>query len=162
MIPLGTAAGELPNFSVLDPLRFQDLCREIWSVNPEYATADVFGTPDQAQFGADIVGYRKDSLIDVGQCKRVNSSGSNRKLVKDACDEFVKNYSYWRDRGLRKFVLFISSDTSPTQIQEEYSNQRLRLRGLRIDFEIWGQSKIASELYAFEQVHSFAERLTVM
>jgi hypothetical protein len=50
-----TAPGELPRFVELDPLRFQGLCRDLYQLEGEFATAEVFGTPGQLQRGVDVV-----------------------------------------------------------------------------------------------------------
>jgi hypothetical protein len=55
MISPPAARGELPRFYELDPLRFQELCRDLYQAEPEIATAEVFGVPGQLQRGVDIV-----------------------------------------------------------------------------------------------------------
>lgn len=49
-----TAAGELPRLFELDPLRFQEMCRDLLQAEPQFVAVEVYGTPGQLQRGIDI------------------------------------------------------------------------------------------------------------
>jgi hypothetical protein len=149
MVPPRTAAGELPRLFELDPLRFQGLCRDLYQSEPEIATAEVFGTPGQFQRGADIVATRRDGLgIDVGQCKRVKPGAFNAGVLEEASNELFRHFEYWRERGICKFILFVASDASQTQVQEEHLRQRDRFRHSGVEFELWSAGVITNKLRA--------------
>ena len=115
-----TAAGELPRLYELDPLRFQEMCRDLYQAEEGFATAEVFGVSGQAQRGIDILARRKGSgTTGVGQCKCIDPSSFTAALIKGAAGEFFKHLDYWRKCGTDRFILFVASDATPTKIQEE-------------------------------------------
>jgi hypothetical protein len=153
LMPLPTAPGELPNLHALDPLAFQGLCRDLYQVEPNISTAEVFGTSGQSQRGVDILAFhRSDDGTSVGQCKRVQASALTVALIREASDEFLRHVDYWRDRRVRRFVLFVAPDASKAQIQEEHLRQRSEFRRLGIDYELWGQAAIVSKLRPYPGV----------
>lgn len=102
-----TAPGKSPDYHDLDPLQFQDLCRDVWQEEPEFDDVEVYGTQGQAQLGIDLLAIGKDHKpLAAGQCKRVHPDSFDAKLIKDAVTEFLKNRKHWSTRGVRKFVLF--------------------------------------------------------
>jgi tetratricopeptide (TPR) repeat protein len=146
-VPLPTAQGELPDFHALDPLAFQGLCRDLYQVEPNISTAEVFGTSGQSQRGVDIVAFhRTDGAISVGQCKRIEAKALTVKLIRAASAEFLEHIDYWRGRQVRRFVLFVAPDASRKQITEEHLRQRSEFRRLGIEYELWGQATIVSKL----------------
>ena len=147
MTSLPTARGESPRLYELDPLRFQELCRDLYQTEPESITADVFGTPGQLQRGVDLrVQRRGGDGITVGQCKAVKPASLQPRILEQASTDFLGHLTYWQNQGVKKFILFVASDTSPTQIQEESHRQHTVLQELGIGYELWGQAKIVSKL----------------
>lgn len=147
MIPLPTAQGELPDFHALDPLVFQALCRDLYQVEPNISTAEVFGTPGQGQRGIDVLAsHRNDHGISVGQCKRIEVNALNVKLIQNASSEFLEHLDYWRDRNVKRFILFVAPDASRKEISEEHLRQRAEFLRLGIGYEIWGQALIVNKL----------------
>jgi hypothetical protein len=70
-VPRRTAIGEQPRYSALEPLTFQNLCKEILPAGPKYRNLQVFGVSGQAQKGIDILAEQLTSSgLTVGQCKR--------------------------------------------------------------------------------------------
>jgi hypothetical protein len=64
----------------------------------------------------------------------------------DASDEFFEFLEYWKERGVKKFILFVAPDASDTKIQEEYLRQRERFRVVGIEYELWGEGTLANKL----------------
>ena len=142
-----TALGELPHFFELDPLRFQGLCRDLYQVEPEIATADVFGAPGQRQRGVDIIAHRRDGDgIGVGQSKCIEPKYVTPALVQAASKELLEHLAYWKERRVRKFILFVAADISRTNIQDEINRQRKSFLEIGIDYELWGEAVIANKL----------------
>jgi hypothetical protein len=147
MISSPTARGELPRLYELDPLRFQELCRDLYQAEPEIATAEVFGVPGQLQRGVDIVATpRQDPGICVGQCKCIEPDSLTVAAVRQASQDFLDHLAYWQERGVRRFILFVAPDASRTEIQEEYLRQRESFRQLGITYELWGAGTIQNKL----------------
>jgi hypothetical protein len=69
-------------------------------------------------------------------------------VLKESSNELFKHFEYWRERGIRKFVLFVASDSARTQIQEEHLRQRDRFRHSGVEFELWGAGVITNKLRA--------------
>ena len=144
---LPTAQGELPDFHSLDPLAFQGLCRDLYQVEPNISTAEVFGTSGQSQLGVDIVAiHRSDDGVSVGQCKRIEPKALTVKLIQAASNEFISHIDYWRGRQVRRFVMFVATDASRKEITEEILRQRSEFRRLGIDYELWGKATIVAKL----------------
>lgn len=114
MVGARTAAGELPRYFELDPLRFQELCRDLWQMEKVYEDVDVYGTKGQSQRGIDILATRKDGKgLATGQCKCVVPSSFNAGLITDSIDEFLKHKQFWlKQQGAKKFALFVASNAS--------------------------------------------------
>jgi hypothetical protein len=145
--PLPTAQGELPRLYKLDPLRFQGMCRDLLQVEPGITTAEVYGVPGQTQRGIDVLAlHRGDDGTSVGQCKRVVPRSLTPSLIADASAEFLEHLNYWRERRVRKFILFVAPDASRTKIQEEVQRQRDHFRTLGIEYELWGEAIISNKL----------------
>jgi tetratricopeptide (TPR) repeat protein len=147
MIPLPTASGELPKLYELDPLRFQGLCRDLFQSEPNIATAEVFGVPGQLQRGIDVLAMpREGENTEAGQCKCVKPSSVTAALIKSSADEFFKHEPYWKERRLRRFILFLASDATERKVQEEAGRQRQRFQAAGIAFELWSAAVITNKL----------------
>ena len=147
MTSLPTARGELPRLDELDPLRFQGLCRDLYQIEPDCATVEVFGTPGQLQHGVDILARRRGGDgIAVGQCKCIRPIALKPALLKQASSDFLKHRTHWQERGVRRFILFVAPDISDTQIQEEIRRQHHAFKALGIEYEVWGEATIVSRL----------------
>jgi len=142
-----TAAGELPRYYELDPLRFQELCRDLWQAQQEFEDVEVYGTSGQSQRGIDVLATRKDGNgLATGQCKRVVPSSFTAKLIADSVDEFLLNKPFWKNQGAKKFALFVASSATPRQIQDEKLAQMKRMKREGFKFELWSASKITNKL----------------
>ncbi len=147
VVPPPTAHGQRPDFHVLGDVTFQELCRDLYQKEPNISAAQVFGPSGQAQFGVDVQAqHRNDDGISVGQCKCIVPQGLTVGLIREASDEFLQHLEYWRERGVRRFILFVSPDTSKTQINEEYQRQRTAFRQRGLDYELWGQAELVTKL----------------
>jgi hypothetical protein len=140
-----TAAGELPRYFELDPLRFQELCRDLWQMEKELEDVDVYGTEGQSQRGIDVLATRKDGKgIATGQCKCIVPESFKAKLITEAVDEFLKYKEFWLGEGASKFALFVASNAALRQIQDEKLKQRRRLKLAGLKFELWSAAKITT------------------
>ena len=113
----------------------------------DYITADVFGTPGQLQRGVDILAKRRGGEgVAVGQCKCVIPGALRPALLQQASEDFLEHLTYWQERNVQRFILFVAPDTSRTQIQEERLRQIDAFKEFGIEYELWGQAKIVSKL----------------
>ncbi len=144
-VPRRTAVGEQPQYSKLEPLTFQDLCKEILQASPDFRNVQVYGRPGQTQRGIDILAERlSPSGLTVGQCKRFQKFTDTQ--LRGAVKEFLKYKPYWKRQGVDTFILFISCDTSDVNVQSEFLRQRRRLQKSDIALELWSDSTITKNL----------------
>lgn len=142
-----TAVGELPRYYELDPLRFQELCRDLWLAENEFEDVEVYGTSGQSQRGIDVLATRKDGTgLATGQCKCVVPNSFNAKLIRDSVDEFLLYKVYWLEQDAKKFVLFVASSATPRKILDEKLAQTKKLKREGFKFELWSAAKITSKL----------------
>lgn len=142
-----TAAGELPRFEELDPLRFQSMCRAIYQEESHIATCDVYGVSGQPQQGIDLRAFHKaGASLDVAQCKCIEPKELTAALLREVEEEFFKYLEHWKAQGVRKFVLMVAPSTAPMKIQKEYENQRAIFSAEGIEYELWGQEHISGRL----------------
>ena len=140
-----TAIGEQPRYSALEPLTFQNLCKELLQADPKYRNVQVFGVSGQAQKGIDILAEQlASSGLTVGQCKRYQTLTDTQ--VAGAIKEFLRHKAYWKTEGVDTFILFVSCDATNAKVQAECLRQRRRLRKLGIIFELWSDSTLTGRL----------------
>ncbi len=134
-IPPRSATNEQPDYSRLDALVYQSLCRDVLQAGGEYCNVEVFGVQGQAQQGADLLAERKrKSGALVGQCKRVQQRYLTVTLLQTAVNEFLEHRKFWKAQGVDTFMLFVSADASDTKIQTERLHLSRRLKRLGIRF----------------------------
>lgn len=133
----------IPNFHELGWQNFQKLSNELFSLEPETASNE-YGTPGQRQYGVDLLATIKSAGIGVGQCKCEGSF--SKKKIRDASDEFFRHWAYWKDKGVRRFILFVACDVTRTELQDEMLHQRARFANHGIDYELWGGANIQGKL----------------
>lgn len=111
-VPRRTAVGEQPQYSKLEPLTFQDLCKEILQASPDFRNVQVYGRPGQMQRGIDILAERlSPSGLTVGQCKRFQTFDTVdfllhlRSIGKLSDAEFYRYLNRYRASGLRFLAL---------------------------------------------------------
>jgi len=88
-VPRRTAVDEQPRYSALEPMTFQNLCKEILQADPKYRNVQVFGVSGQGQKGIDILAEQlASSGLTVGQCKRYQTLTGPQ--IAGAVKEFIK------------------------------------------------------------------------
>lgn len=144
-IPPGIQPSETPELHRFHSRTFEKLCRDLFAVEPEIASAELWGTPGQRQDGIDIIAHRNGSDgVEVGQCKAYKTFKPHQ--IRKAADEFVHHLPFWRTKGVRRFVLFIAAEIDSTQCQKVYLEQRQRFGKEGIKFEIWSAPTLVNKL----------------
>lgn len=154
IVPPRTVAGQQPEYSRLDPLTFQELCRDILQTESDLLNVQVYGRSGQWQRGIDILADRRSppGLV-AGQCKRVQVV--TPPVVRGAIKEFLKFKDYWKSQGVDRFILFVSSDATDTKVHAEVSRQKRRLIRSGINFELWSDATLTSRLHAHRGLVTF-------
>lgn len=141
----GMRPGMIPPFHDLGEYVFQDLCRDLFEAEPSVAFCDVYGTRGQRQAGIDILAHRSDGDgIEVGQCRCYRRCLPYQ--IKKASQDFYDHLEEWRDKNVRRFILFVACDLSDRAQQDEIIRQRQRFAQDGIAYEAWSAAKLRNEL----------------
>ena len=134
-----------PELHPLNEYLFQDLTCALLAVEPHIATADLFGQRGQKQYGVDVIGHRKDGGIDVASCKRCATVRASQIVAWSS--EFLDHWeTYWKPRGVKRFVLAVTAPTHVTQVAAKILVERDRFQALGIEYEVWGPRQFQEKL----------------
>ena len=123
---------------------FERLCNELLEHESGINKSDLYGKRGQKQRGIDLFASVSSGGIEVGQCKCEKSFSVTK--VRKASEAFLKYLSYWKDRKVRRFILFVACETNDTNINDEELLQRDRFEEIGIAYEIWNASTICKKL----------------
>lgn len=141
--PLG--ADDRPQLNGLPWDVFERLCRALYTREPHVKQVESYGIPGQTQHGIDILASRDDGALEVGQCKAHEAMTPSK--MKNASSKFLDNWDeIWSKRNIRKFVLFVSTDLSRTELQDQILIERRRFREKDVDYQVWHQGTLADKL----------------
>jgi len=125
--------------------RFEEMCRDLLSTEPDIATCDIYGKQGQTQHGIDVLAYRRSSDgIEVGQCK-CYADFPPRK-IRAVSEAFFQHWNTWSGRNVKRFILFVASDLKTRQRQDEIETQRERFAQVGIVYEVWSAATIRNKL----------------
>ncbi len=145
MMPPGIRPGQLPPFHLLGEYTFQDLCRDLLSMQPGIGTCEVYGVRGESQDGIDLLARREQGdAIEVAQCKCYEQF--RPRDIRAASDEFFAHWGRWSQENVKRFILFVAGDVSHRQRQDEISRQRQRFAELGITYEVWSASALRNKL----------------
>src|SRR5262245_66101651 len=101
-------------FHELDPMAFQELCRDLFEREEGVSTCEVFGINGQFQRGIDLKAQRKGAYAcEVGQCKCYVEFAPRE--IQKASEEFLKHLAYWKEKNVKPFILFVACAMDTTQ-----------------------------------------------
>jgi tetratricopeptide (TPR) repeat protein len=129
---------------------FQGVCRELLDAQSEVSGCGLYGVGGQQQRGIDLLAHRSDGGATVAQCKRYREL-QPRNIVK-ASDGFLEHIDHWKTLDVKRFILFLASDTDRTQLQDQLAVEKGRFRQHGIDYEVWDGNTIANRLGAYRHI----------
>lgn len=144
MLSPGIRQGEQPPYHQLDEYLFQDMCCDLFQTEPEITSCSIYGTRGQSQYGIDLLAQRRDGGIEVGQCKKYQQF-SAREIVR-ASDEFFNHWDHWKNKGVKRFILFVSCPLDRQEQQEEVLHQKERFKEFGIEYEVWHSRVLTMKL----------------
>ncbi|HKP36194.1 MAG TPA: hypothetical protein VJT71_05000 [Pyrinomonadaceae bacterium] len=134
-----------PRFHELGWFVFQELSRDLFEVQDGIATCEIYGRGGHAQKGIDLLANCDDGeSTEVGQCK-AHESFSVTKII-DASDEFFKYWEFWKDKKVRRFILFVGCPLDDPKEQNEIQTQRARFQKVGILYEPWSARTLVTRL----------------
>ncbi len=134
-----------PPFHQLDAMAFQELCRDLLELEPEIGVCEIYGTPGQGQYGVDLKAIVREVYgNEVGQCKCYQNFPP--ELIREASEEFLKHLAFWKERKVRRFILFVGSALDRRQQQDEIDEQIRRFDALGIRYEAWSARTLRTKL----------------
>ena len=95
MVTPPIAPGEPPRLFNLDPITFQNLCRDLLNEEPTIATCSIYGPSGQFQRGIDLMGHRiGGDGLELGQCKCHEEFLPWK--IRQASKDFLDHWEHWR------------------------------------------------------------------
>jgi tetratricopeptide (TPR) repeat protein len=135
-----------PPYHELSEVVFEELCCAIHAQDSDISTCERFGVRGQGQFGIDLLAWRRQNDgIEVGQCKCYKNFAP--ASIKQASDTFLKYWdARWKERDVRRFILFVACDLSKTDRQDQLERERERFAALGVIYEAWSARVITHKL----------------
>lgn len=134
-----------PPFYELDAIAFQEMCRDLFERENGIKVCDIYGTPGQGQRGIDLIAQVQGRYAcEVGQCKCYEKFTPGD--IREASDEFLAHLEFWKERNVRRFILFVASPLDRTQQQDEIDKQTRRFAELGIEYEAWSSRTLRTKL----------------
>jgi tetratricopeptide (TPR) repeat protein len=134
-----------PQFHRLGEYPFQELCHDIFEVQNGIATCEIYGRRGQAQKGIDLLASCDDGeSTEVGQCKAEKSFSVSKIIA--ASEEFFEYWEFWKEKKVRRFILFVGCPLDDPKVLDEVQTQRARFQKVGIGYEVWSARTLVTRL----------------
>jgi hypothetical protein len=134
-----------PSFVPLGERAFEELCRDLFEREAGIRTCEKYGVRGESQLGIDLIAQALDvSNSEVGQCKCCATFLPFQ--VRKASDEFLRNLKYWRERRVKRFILFVASSLDKKNQQDEINKQVKRFADVGLIYEAWSARTLRTKL----------------
>lgn len=128
--------------------RFEHLARALHEAQPGIFGANLYAPDGQEQFGIDHVAFHRSESgvhLEVGQAKAERRFGAD--AIRKAADKFLDNWdTQWRDKNVRRFILFVGCAIKSGKASDEIIAQTSRFAALGIEFAVWDSPAIYERL----------------
>ena len=130
----------------MDAKAFEEMACALLDKEPGVATADLFRTTFDVQYGVDATGQTDQGLI-VQSCKcyGVVRKGLMARWSQDFLDHWP---SYWAQRRVRKFILVVAAPMNSRQRLEDIERERARFAAIDVVYEVWAQRQLQERMRA--------------
>ncbi|MDQ2806198.1 MAG: hypothetical protein M3Z04_04650 [Chloroflexota bacterium] len=145
-LPTPLQPGDPPDFYKRGAYAFENLCRDLLSMEEDVTGSDAYGEPGQKQYGIDLqADLANGSGIVVGQCKAYKDFPPLQ--IRAASDVFFDHWeSRWKTRNVRRFILFVGSSLDLSARREEITKQKARFAEKGIDYDAWDAARILNKI----------------
>lgn len=138
-------------FYDLDPGPFQELCRDLFEREEGINTCEIFGVNGQHQRGIDLKAQSREGYAcEVGQCKCYKDFPPRK--IQEASKEFLKYLAYWKEKNIRRFILFVACPMDTVQQQEEIDRQIKTFHEYGIVYEVWSARTLRTKLQGYHEM----------
>lgn len=129
--------GDPPAFHRMPADTFEEMCCALLSKETRIASADLYRSAREPQFGIDVLGeIEMDGGIEVVSCK-CRTRIKARELSKWS-DDFLNHWdAHWKNRRVRQFVLAIAADIKSSARQKDILSEKARFVAIGITYELW-------------------------
>lgn len=135
-------------FYELGSRRFEQFARALHAAQPDILSTILYGPDGQEQFGVDHIAFHSTDAapyIEVSQSKAERRFGQSD--IRTAADKFLKHWDgHWRDKDVRRFILFVGCAIKSQQAGDEFITQTQRFAALGIEFSVWDSTEIFDQL----------------
>jgi hypothetical protein len=114
---------------------FQELSCDLLLVQPEVASAHIYGRPRQPQRGIDLKASLGGGGLWLVQCKAYKSFNATQLTA--AAEEFRQHLSHWQQSRARRFTIFVGCGVEDTKVWDAVDTQREQFNREGITFELW-------------------------
>lgn len=132
-----------PPLHTLSAEGFEYFCRDLACASIDgVENSDLYEKRGEKQFGADFyVDCGPGNLI-IGSCKAHKSPGK-QVILDEAAAEFTKYWeTYWKPRGVRKFIICLAADARPSHRKDAIDKAKAQIRKLGIECEVWAKREL--------------------
>ncbi|GEO02091.1 hypothetical protein NSE01_39230 [Novosphingobium sediminis] len=127
---------------------FENFARALHAAQTDIIGTQLYGPDGQEQFGADHIAFHRHDPIpylEVGQSKAERRFGQSE--IRTAADKFIEHWeSHWREKDVRRFILFVGCAIKSRQAGDEIIAQTQRFAALGIQFSVWDSAEIYDRL----------------
>lgn len=143
-----TSASDEHRFYELGSKAFEHFARALHETQEKILGTHLYGPDGQAQFGIDHIAFYKDqngSAVEVGQSKaeRRFTAGDLEAVAKAFLDHWD---DHWKDKNVRKFVLFVGCAIKSREATDKIIELTNRFAQHGIDFAVWDSNGIYDRL----------------
>ena len=137
------------SFYELGSKRFEQFARALHEAQPDIVGTGLYGPDGQSQFGVDHYAFHRiegGHYLEVGQSKAERRFG--RTKVREAADKFLDHWdNHWREKDVRRFILFVGCSIKSREAADEIILQTDRFAKLGIQFSVWDSTAIFDRLH---------------
>jgi tetratricopeptide (TPR) repeat protein len=134
-----------PPFWELGDQAFEEMCCDLLFKEPGISNCKSFGKRGQSQFGIDLKARRAgEDVIEVAQCKAQEKFAPAE--IRAAGAAFLRHWSYWSTRKVRRFILIVACDLRSRQCHQAIEEQEGLFRQLGIFYEAWQGRTLLNKL----------------
>jgi hypothetical protein len=133
-----------PPFHSLGERAFEELCRDLFERELGIRICEMYGVRGQTQMGIDLMAQARDWVREVGQCKCCVRFPPAE--IRKASDKFLRNLEYWRDRNIKRFILFVATPLENKNQLDEIDKQIKRFADEGILYEAWSARTLRTKL----------------
>ena len=144
------SASDEHEFHTLGSRPFEHFVRALHEAQPDIYGSQLYGPDGQPQFGADHIAFHRAEpapWLEVGQSKAHRTFGPAK--LREAAKDFTDHWdAHWRERDVRRFILFIGCSIKSRAAADEIIALTAEFAELGVELQVWDANTIYDRLPA--------------